>query len=166
MSAQHGTRSKYTTGCRCDDCRSANRKGERARRRALGVPPAKRYTPEERAQRRSDKEKRQAPNKQNAHLRRSYGITVDEKQALFVMQGSVCACCGGNDPRSPLGWSVEHDHETNDLRGIVCNECNRLIAAVGDNYRSMLETVQRLTDYFLNISPMAEKNLALIRGIK
>ena len=22
--ASHGTRSKYTTGCRCDDCRAAN----------------------------------------------------------------------------------------------------------------------------------------------
>lgn len=31
---QHGTRSRYVTGCRCDPCRAANRR-DRAQRRAL-----------------------------------------------------------------------------------------------------------------------------------
>lgn len=30
--AQHGTRSKYTAGCRCDDCRAAHRDYEHERR--------------------------------------------------------------------------------------------------------------------------------------
>lgn len=35
----HGTRSKYQTGCRCDECREANRLYIEAGRRAAGVQP-------------------------------------------------------------------------------------------------------------------------------
>ena len=34
--AQHGSRAMYVRGCRCDDCRGANARGEAARRTAKG----------------------------------------------------------------------------------------------------------------------------------
>lgn len=35
----HGQRGTYVGGCRCDDCREANRRYHEARRRAAGVRP-------------------------------------------------------------------------------------------------------------------------------
>lgn len=35
----HGTRARYTGGCRCGECRAANRAYITARRRAAGIGP-------------------------------------------------------------------------------------------------------------------------------
>ncbi len=42
MAAQHGTRSRYNTGCRCDDCKQASREYDKRRRLAkmAGVKPS------------------------------------------------------------------------------------------------------------------------------
>ena len=39
--AEHGTRSKYTKGCRCDPCRTANREWDEEYRRRRGVKEQK-----------------------------------------------------------------------------------------------------------------------------
>lgn len=37
----HGSRSRYVAGCRCDDCRDANRVYQRDRRRGRVLAPAR-----------------------------------------------------------------------------------------------------------------------------
>jgi len=37
MAARHGTRTRYNTGCRCDDCKQAARDYEKARRQAINA---------------------------------------------------------------------------------------------------------------------------------
>lgn len=45
----HGTRSRYNDGCRCDACREANRAYAESRRRAAGAVPLEDYIAEHRA---------------------------------------------------------------------------------------------------------------------
>lgn len=52
------------------------------------------------------------------------GITHEERDAMLVEQGGVCAACGSDDPGSSVGWHVDHDHETGENRGILCSPCN------------------------------------------
>ena len=53
------------------------------------------------------------------HLKHRYGIGADEFDELVRQQGGACAICGRPDPEH-----VDHDHETGDVRGILCFNCN------------------------------------------
>lgn len=61
-----------------------------------------------------------------------YGLTVQERDALFEKQGRRCACCR-NDTPSGRGWHIDHDHVTGAVRGILCFKCNTGIGMLGDN---------------------------------
>lgn len=55
----------------------------------------------------------------NKHLKERYGLTHDEVAAMVEAQGGTCAICQVKDAEH-----VDHDHETGDVRGILCFTCN------------------------------------------
>lgn len=65
---------------------------------------------------------------------RNYGITRDEYTALLAAQKGVCAICGG-DPGTSRGgrFHVDHDHETGEVRGLLCASCNQGLGSFRDN---------------------------------
>lgn len=58
----------------------------------------------------------------NAHLRRTYGITLAERDEMLAQQGGRCAMCRGE--RHGARWHVDHDHKTGKVRSILCHRCN------------------------------------------
>jgi hypothetical protein len=62
---------------------------------------------------------------QDAHLRRYYGITKAQYDALLEAQGGVCALC--LRPPGKRRLNVDHDHETGRVRGLLCTICNRIL---------------------------------------
>lgn len=67
-----------------------------------------------------------------AWLRRRYGITIEEYDALLEAQGGVCAACGGVD-QNGRRLAVDHDHATGAVRGLLCDFCNRAVGLVRDD---------------------------------
>jgi hypothetical protein len=61
---------------------------------------------------------------------RVYGITPEDCAALWAKQGGVCNICGGDNARRAL--AVDHDHDTGAVRGLLCDDCNRLLGCAGD----------------------------------
>jgi hypothetical protein len=57
-----------------------------------------------------------------AKLKHTYGITVEQYQALFESQSGVCAICG--KPPGKLALAVDHCHATGRIRGLLCTCCN------------------------------------------
>src|SRR5262245_21001533 len=55
-------------------------------------------------------------------LRRTYGIEIRQWEALFKSQGGVCAICG--NPETYRRLSMEHEHRSGKIRGLLCNSCN------------------------------------------
>ena len=61
-------------------------------------------------------------------LKYLYGITIEEYEALLEAQGGVCAVC--KRPQRKVAWgavvmmSVDHDHKTGVVRGLLCYHCN------------------------------------------
>jgi hypothetical protein len=53
------------------------------------------------------------------HLRRRYGITAEEADALLEGQGGVCAIC-----KVAPAAHVDHDHATGAVRALLCFNCN------------------------------------------
>jgi hypothetical protein len=58
-------------------------------------------------------------NSRHYHLKKRYGIGADEFDELVRLQGGVCAICGRDNPEH-----VDHSHETGEVRGILCFNCN------------------------------------------
>lgn len=58
------------------------------------------------------------------HLKRTYGLTLEEYDALLDRQGGGCALCGALPEVQERALHVDHDHETGAVRGVLCSECN------------------------------------------
>lgn len=59
------------------------------------------------------------------YLKRTYGLTLAQFDALLAAQGGVCAICG--DSKSGTGrrsFSVDHDAVAGVIRGVLCGPCN------------------------------------------
>ena len=50
-------------------------------------------------------------------------ITFKEYEELLKQQNGVCKICGGTN-RSGKALSVDHDHKTGKIRGLLCIWCN------------------------------------------
>jgi hypothetical protein len=62
-----------------------------------------------------------------AHLKRKYGITIEQYDAMLEAQGGGCFICG-RPPREDISLHVDHDHSTGKIRGILCFCCNNALA--------------------------------------
>lgn len=80
----------------------------------------------------------------NSHLKRTYGITVDEYEAMLESQGGVCAICGGTEKIEGRLMAVDHCHTTGAIRGILCSNCNRSIGLLGDNIDILKSAIKYL----------------------
>ena len=82
----------------------------------------------------------------NATLLRTYGITEEEYEARIVAQGSKCAICG-----EPLDNSktthLNHNHETGELRGFLCMNCNNGIGKFKDRIDLLEAAIVYLKSY-------------------
>jgi hypothetical protein len=53
------------------------------------------------------------------HLKRRYGITAEEVDEMLEAQGGLCAIC-----RTEPAAHVDHDHDTGEVRELLCFNCN------------------------------------------
>ena len=58
-------------------------------------------------------------------LRYEYGITPDDYDAMYNYQCGRCAICGTHQNELAGRLNVDHDHETGQVRALLCGHCNR-----------------------------------------
>src|SRR6266576_2886546 len=61
------------------------------------------------------------------HLLKKFGITESQYADLLQRQHGCCAVCGRHADRFKIRLSVDHDHASNEIRGLLCIHCNRYI---------------------------------------
>ena len=66
-----------------------------------------------------------------------YGLSEEGYQALFDEQRGRCAVCARGVP-----LVVDHDHETGQIRGLLCDPCNRGLGLLGEKLK-----LERALDY-------------------
>lgn len=72
--------------------------------------------------------------RRKASLKILYGMSWDEFVALLAAQGDGCAICATADPgRGHDSFSVDHDHATGKVRGLLCHSCNVGIGYLADD---------------------------------
>lgn len=85
---------------------------------------------------------RAATNRRRSGLAK-YGLTLEQYEQMLVKQGGVCAICGTDKNSGGHMLVVDHDHETEKVRGLLCHKCNRAIGLLGDN----IDLLKRAAEY-------------------
>jgi Recombination endonuclease VII len=62
-------------------------------------------------------------------LKKHYGLTPAQHAALVSLQRGACAVCHIEMSKP----HVDHDHETDAVRGILCSNCNTAIGLLHDS---------------------------------
>lgn len=84
-------------------------------------------------------------------LKRCYGMTLEQFDALFESQDGVCAICGNAEEtvhrNTGTKWNlnVDHNHDTGEVRGLLCTPCNRGIGFLRDSPQLLLSALAYLT---------------------
>ena len=69
----------------------------------------------------------------NKVLKHRYGISLEQKREMYDSQKGLCKVCGERLPEDFRKAHVDHDHETEHVRGLVHWSCNKLIGFVENN---------------------------------
>ena len=72
------------------------------------------------------------------HLKRRYGLSAQDVDALVEAQGGLCPVCRTRTPEH-----VDHDHLTGTVRGVLCSSCNQGLG----NFRDDAATLRNAIDY-------------------
>jgi hypothetical protein len=89
---------------------------------------------------------RDAGSERRRKLLANYGLTVDDYERMNLEQDGRCAICGGASTRadSGAGLVVDHDHETGQVRQLLCNLCNTGLGAFRDSPAILLDAIAYL----------------------
>jgi hypothetical protein len=62
--------------------------------------------------------------RRRSRLKRTFGITPEDYDAMLAEQAGGCAICGGPPVAGAAFFDVDHDHLTGRVRGLLCRACN------------------------------------------
>ena len=75
------------------------------------------------------------------HSKIKYQLGLSWEQVQEVTSPGKCEVCGSTDR-----LCIDHDHQTDEVRGLLCHNCNTALGLVGDN----VETLSKLITYLNN----------------
>jgi hypothetical protein len=82
-------------------------------------------------------------------LQNNYGLTVAEYEQMAADQNGGCAICDAKVSFKKADKSkrlaVDHDHETNEVRGLLCVRCNRGLGYFEDSIERLMRAKAYLT---------------------
>jgi hypothetical protein len=126
----------------CKNCRNKH-----------NVERFKKYPELEKAKNDSQKENRKAfynsekgiISSRKAHLKRMFNITLDDYNKLSDSQNHKCAICKQEEIyyRNKV-LCVDHDHNTGEIRGLLCNTCNRALGLLKDDKQLLINALKYL----------------------
>lgn len=93
--------------------------------------------------------------KRNSRLKSEFNITLEEYNILLEKQNGQCAICGKKSTgiqetgKRERSMHVDHNHETGEVRGLLCPQCNFGIGQFKDNPQ-ILRAAADYLDSFLS----------------
>jgi len=73
--------------------------------------------------------RRGSRSRKNSKLKREYGITIEEYDKIVRIQKKRCKICGSEVEI----LYIDHNHKTDEIRGLLCHNCNISLGLLKDN---------------------------------
>lgn len=83
-------------------------------------------------------------------LKRNFGIDLEQYDAMLEAQGDACAFCGKTQEENRKNLAVDHDHDTGEVRWLLCNNCNAGLGYFQDS-PAMLRKVAGILEKWQNL---------------
>jgi hypothetical protein len=90
-------------------------------------------------------------------LKRYYGMTGEEYGEMLAAQKGLCAICKRPETAmlngQPKVMHVDHDHETNAIRALLCGKCNGMLGLAQDNPATLRAAADYIEAHAAKIMP-------------
>lgn len=84
------------------------------------------------------------------NLLKLYGITTEQYNRFMILQQNRCKICKMPETVIKHGetcfLSVDHDHKTGRVRGLLCSKCNTGLGFFGDDVLNLQNAAQYIQD--------------------
>ena len=93
-----------------------------------------------------DKERKEVASEKHRDttLKRLYGISLDEVREMRDVQEGCCAICFREISEELKNMVVDHNHETGEVRGLLCRGCNSSLGHFQDKPQILQNAVSYL----------------------
>ncbi len=88
--------------------------------------------------------------KRKEKYKQRYGITIQQYEELYTHQNGRCKLCHkiettiNNKTKKVARLSIDHNHQTKAIRGLLCNNCNRALGLFKDNTQTLENAIKYL----------------------
>ncbi len=74
-----------------------------------------------------------------------HGMTLEDYEIMERNQNGLCAICHKPEThRRNSRLSIDHNHTTNRIRGLLCSRCNKCIGMLEDNIQYLENAIEYL----------------------
>lgn len=80
------------------------------------------------------------------HRKKSYGISAENYAGMLEEQGGVCQICRKTNADGRR-LSVDHNHETGVIRGLLCTKCNLGLGYFNDSSNTLEDALLYLREH-------------------
>lgn len=98
-----------------------------------------------RAEKEREYRKKDPLNNKDIHLRSKYGISINDYNKMYTKQSGCCKICGVHQSDLKKSLCVDHCHDTLNIRGLLCDKCNRVLGVIKDS----VEMCDKLKKYLI-----------------
>lgn len=117
---------------------------------SAAIVQARRATPEGQAAHRAASKRWREANRErhkDNNARWRYGIDHGTYDELLAKQNGVCAICKTTNPGPNIErFHIDHSHSSNQVRGLLCDQCNRGLGMFRDNPSILYSAISYLAE--------------------
>jgi len=106
-----------------------------------------RYEQHQRQKHARKKANPRSPQYHKHHIKQ-YGLTLEQYEGMLEFQDHKCKICGTHETENtldrngnPRRLSIDHDHNTRQIRGLLCSPCNLALGGFKDSVESLQRAI-------------------------
>lgn len=92
----------------------------------------------------AERRKTHADHILSSKLQSTFGINLDEYNAMLASQNGGCAICGKSSEENKKRLAVDHCHNSKKVRGLLCSPCNQAIGLFKDSTELLQSAISYL----------------------
>lgn len=79
-------------------------------------------------------------------LLKRHNITEDQYKSILYKQNNKCLICCNEFTDDKMNKHIDHNHKTDNIRGILCENCNRGLGMFKDNIEYLQNAIKYLME--------------------